>query len=212
MNRTLITHPQTSETLCKKEWAEKLGITRTTFNKRIKKHPLLVALTPGRLPSGRDIWTQEQDEYLCAVCRTPNLYKRWNQLAKFRGWKHRSLDALNGRISLLKREGLIDGRRHLDESEGWCTLKQLHECMGISEDPVKLWIKQGLKVTRNGECLRSPYKVHLKDFVTWACTYDGAALVGKAIEGNAIAATWLLVQIGNWMPEVKKKSIHLEVA
>ncbi|MBN3951269.1 MAG: hypothetical protein HWQ38_34275 [Nostoc sp. NMS7] len=200
MNKNFITHPQTKERLCKKEWAAKLGITRTTFSLRLKKHPLVIALTPGRMPSGRDVWSAKEEAYLIDIHRTPNLYKRWNRLAKIRGWKPRSHDALNGRITLLKREGAIDGRRNLDESAGWLSLNQLRHCLCISEDPVHIWIRQGLKVTREG----SSYKIHLRDFAIWACTIEGAPLVAKAVNGNAIAGTWLLVQIGNWMPEAKK--------
>ncbi|MBN3948375.1 MAG: hypothetical protein HWQ38_18750 [Nostoc sp. NMS7] len=210
----LITHPTTGETLCKKDWADKLQISRLTLYERIKNHPLDIALTPGRLATGRDIWSAEEEDYLCCVYRSPNLYKRWNRTAKFRGWKERSHYALDKHISLLMAEGAIDSRRNLDESAGWLSIRQLHQCLGISEDPVKLWISLGLKVTRNGE-KQSSYKIHLRDFVVWACTFNGAAMVAKAVHGNAIASTWLLVQIGNWMPEAKRTrrgKRNLEVA
>lgn len=194
MHKILVTHPTTGEALCKKEWAAKLGITPPIFSIRLKNHPLAIALTPGKLPTGRDVWSPEEEAYLIDIHRTPNLYKRWNRLAKIRGWKPRSQYALSGHLNLLKKEGAIDGRQNLDESAGWLSLNQLRHCLCISEDPVKIWFREGLKVTRDGVS----YRIHLKDFVAWACTIEGAALVAKAVNGNAIALNWLLVQIGNW--------------
>jgi excisionase family DNA binding protein len=204
MKQHLITHPETGETLCKKQWAEKLGITKGIFSKRLQNHPLEIALTPGRLRPNTSLWSDEEDSYLCAIYRSPSLYRRWNRIAKYRNWKPRSRYALDHRITLLQHQGFIEGRRHLNEDEGWLTIDQLAECLRISYDPVKRWLGRGLKFSRNGV----HYKIHLKDFVAWACTPDGAAMVGKAASGDAIASTWLLVQIGFWLPQKEVRSIE----
>jgi hypothetical protein len=115
----------------------------------------------------------------------------------------------------LVRKGEIENRRTLDESSGWLTLGQLRHCLCLIEDaeePVKGWLNEGLKATRYGERNLARYKIHLADFVTWACSPRGAALVGKAIYGNAIACTWVLVQIGIWLPEVTKNKHLVEAS
>jgi excisionase family DNA binding protein len=198
MREHVIVHPETGEAHNKKDWAQKLGIGRDIFSKRLQRHPLEVALTPGRLRPNVSPWSDEEDSYLSCVYRCPNLYKRWNRLAKFRGWKPRSRYAIDHRISRLRQLGFIESRRQLNEDDGWLTIEQLASCLRITYDPVKRWLdKGGLKYSRNG----SHYKIHLHDFVAWACTPDGAAMVGKAAFGDAIASTWLLVQIGFWMPK-----------
>lgn len=200
-----ITHPQTGETYCKAEWARRIGRTTRALSDRIEKHGTIIALTPGPLPLSKHIWSQEEDDYLELVYKIPNLYKLWNQSALKRGWKCRSQKAISERIRFLQNKGILNSRRGIEESDGWLTMCQLAECMGVSSDSVRRWIAEGLRVDRTSDCLRSHYKIHLKDFVTWACTVDGATLIAKAIEQNAIASIWLLVQIGNWMPEVGKK-------
>lgn len=201
---TLITHPETGVSLCKAHWAKELGITQTALSYRLKNHSLLVALTSGTLPFSKQAWSEEEDDYLSLVCRAPNIYKHWNIAAKKRGWRIRSYRALCSRIYILQHKGEIDGRQHLEESDGWLTMRQLSQCMDVSPDSIRSWMRCGLKVIRNNESERSFCKIHLKDFVLWACTPNGAGIIGRAIYGNAIASTWLLVQVGNWMPEAVK--------
>jgi hypothetical protein len=76
IKQVLITHPETGEKFNKKDWADKLGITRNNLNKRLRNHPLPVALSPKKLPTGRNLWSKEEDDYLCCIYRTPNLYKK----------------------------------------------------------------------------------------------------------------------------------------
>lgn len=201
----IIIHPITGESLNKRAWAKKLGISPTTFAKRLDNN-YQTAFTPGRLTPSKLAWTPEEDDYLISVARVPNLQKHWNKTSKSNGWQQRSIKSLNTRIWLLQQQQLLDGRRHLEEAEGWVTMSQLAQCLGISNFPVRDWMRNGLKSTRTGECLRSPIKIHLQDFVVWACSPSGSGQVIKAIENNRIALSWLLVQIGNWMPEVKHKS------
>ena len=200
----LITHPETGVSLCKARWAEELGVSPTTVHNRLKNHPVAIALTPGPLPLPKHIWSKEEDDYLELVCRAPNLYKHWNIAAKKRGWKLRSHRALCDRVYILQHRGELGEREQIDESSGWLTMRQLSQCMDASPDSVRFWIAQGLKSERNSGSDHSFRKIHLKDFVVWACTPNGAGIVARAVYNNAIASTWLLVQIGNWLPEAVK--------
>ena len=196
-----ITHPLTGETLSRTEWAEKIGICVHALSNRIKNHSLATALTIGPMPPSKVIWSKEEDDYLEAVYRNPKLYKLWNKMVVQRGWKQRSQSAISARIQFLQHKGILTSRKSLEESEGWLSMSQLAGCMGVSSDSVRHWMSQGLKSTRNGDCVKSHYKIHLKDFVIWACTLNSAPLITKAILGNELASTWLLVQLGNWIKE-----------
>ncbi|MEW5859545.1 MAG: hypothetical protein AB1861_19510 [Cyanobacteriota bacterium] len=210
MRLTLITHPETGETLCKKDWANKLGYNYRHFHNRLNKLPLIEALTPKpSLSLGRQ-WSQEEDDYLCSVYRVPNLPKKWNRTAWTRGWSQRSHYAINSRVALLRRQGFLNNRRFTDESEGWVTVHHLAGCMSISHDVARHWISEGgLKATRNGECKNSPSKIYLPDFIAWACSPIGSAMAAKAVQGDAIASTWLLTQIGIWGAEVFSKKLQV---
>lgn len=194
-----ITHPATNETLNQREWSERLGISDAALSERLKKYPLEKALTPGKFKNVLNQWSQEEDEYLIEVYRTPGLYRLWCLVAKQRGWKHRTREALNQRGSLLQRQGLMTNRRHLDESTGWLTMTQLADRLIVSPEVVNRWIQgKELRAYRDGQKIT---KIHLYDFSAWAITPNGAGQVAKSLKSNPLATSWLLMTVGHWLFE-----------
>ena len=192
INKTeFITHPKTGETLTRMQWAEKLRINYFTLRNRLQRQPIEIALRP------HIGWTNEEDDYLILVYRSPNLLFLWNQVAEKRGWRQRTIRSLNSRISFLIEQQEISSRRKTEEADGWLLATQLSECLGISRTVVCRWTECGLKGYLDGDRI----KIHLHHFAAWAVSPIGAGEISKICKSNPLAFSWILVQIGNWINE-----------
>lgn len=147
-------------------------------------------------------WSPEEDFLLLEIFRSPHLESVWNQRAKKEGWPMRSHMALKHRIHFLG-----ESLRYTDESAGWVTGKQLQRCLGTQNNTlIGRWKNMGLPAYRDGDCVHSPIKIHLADFVAWALG-AGMGEVAKVASGDRLATEWLLRQIADWK-DYKTLKLH----
>ncbi|HEY9748551.1 MAG TPA: hypothetical protein V6C63_07725 [Allocoleopsis sp.] len=111
--------------------------------------------------------------------------RAYNHRAKIKGFRPRSKSAIS---AMLKKLSLS---RSLQS--GCYGLATLAEALGISESPVRRWIKEGLlKAERQSESDRSHYAIYQHDFVQFALAYPGE-IAKLNLDESAIL--WLLSEI-----------------
>lgn len=208
-----IKHPETGEELSVKVWCERLGISPQALNDRIKTNngDLVRVLDPDY--KRVDAWSEEEEQFLISIYKTPRYYKVWKSHAKKNGWRDRDESTVRAKVTDLQRRGVISKKRQTLESDGWLTVTSLSNYLGVSRNAsVNRWIKDcGLTAYRDGNNPKSPIRIHLKHFVDWATSEDGAGEVAKAVDGNRLAIAWLMRAIGLWIfeeyPQVGVKKI-----
>lgn len=195
----LITHPETEETLTLTQWAKKLGIHPASLSYRLNSFDIKTALSnDARIGAAK--WSGEENEILKEAFFSLNPVREYQRKAKEQGFKLRSKRAIQGRISVFQRQGILPfkkGNLEVAVSNGLVNVTQLSQCLGISTPCIENFFKKGLRYQISQQSKQKIISLH--DFAKWVVKPVGASLVSKAIAQDRIAVQWIVEIIGKWL-------------
>lgn len=135
-------------------------------------------------------WSEEEKLLLVAIAESmpiEKLTKAYNTRAETKGFKSRTESSISGMLKKL----------NLSRSPqlGCYAIAPLASVLGVSETPVRRWVKEGLlKATRQGESDRAHYVIYQRHFVRFALNYPGE--IAK-LNLDESALLWLLSEIAS---------------